>query len=75
MTAVSTRFLAMAVSELLIGLEIRHRFEDDSGILTWYDGMVIGMQDMDHEVLYFGEKDVCQFDLLEDLASGDLTVL
>ena len=37
--------------------------------------MVIGMQDMDHEVLYFGEKDVCQFDLLEDLASGDLTVL
>ena len=60
--------------ELLIGLEIRHRF-DDCGILTWYDGMVIGMQDMDHEVLYFGEKDVCQFDLLEDLASGDLTVL
>ena len=37
--------------------------------------MVIGMQDMDHEVLYFGEKDVYQFDLLEDLASGDLTVL
>ena len=30
--------------ELLIGLEIRHRF-DDCGILTWYDGMVIGMQD------------------------------
>ena len=61
--------------ELLVGMEIRHRFEDDSGILTWYDGMVIGMQDLEHEVLYFGAKEIYQFDLLEDLARGDLSVV
>ena len=60
---------------LLIGIEIRHQFEDDSGILAWYDGIVIGMQDMVHEVLYYGEEDICQFDLLEDIARGDLIVV
>ena len=55
-------------------MEIRHRFEDDSGCLTWYNGLVIGMQNMEHEVLYFGEEEICRFDLLQDLAKGDLIV-
>ena len=58
--------------EELVGREIKHRFENEDGSLTWYDGLVIGVNNMESEVLYYGEEDVCEFDLLHDFAKGDL---
>ncbi len=62
--------------ELLVGMEIKHRFEaDNEGTLAWYNGVVIGINGMEHEVIYYEELTIYQFDLLEDLSKGDLKVL
>ena len=60
---------------LLVGMEIEHRFEDEDGTQSWYNGIVIGMLNMEYEVIYIGEDTVYQFDLLTDLSSGDLKVI
>ena len=61
--------------KLLIGMEIKHRFEDEEGIPTWYNGLVVGINDTEHEVIYRVEESVYQFDLLEDLMKGDLEII
>ena len=61
----------LKVPSLLVGMEIRHRFEDEDG-LTWYDGLVIGVANMEFEVIYSGEEDICEFDLLQDYMKSDL---
>ena len=58
----------------LVGHEIKHRFENDDGSLTWYDGLVIGFNDVEFEVIYYGEEDTCEFDLLSDFSKGDLQI-
>ena len=64
----------LKVPSLLVGMEIRYRFEDEDG-LTWYDGLVIGVADMEFEVIYSGEEGICEFDLLQDYMKGDLTII
>ena len=46
---------------LLVGMEIEHRFEDEDGTQSWYNGIVIGMLNMEYEVIYIGEDTVYQF--------------
>ena len=65
----STTEEILKVPSLLVGMEIRHRFEDEDG-LTWYDGLVIGVANMEFEVIYSGEEDIC--DLLQDYMKSDL---
>ena len=55
-------------------MEIRHRFEDEDG-LTWYDVLVIGVTNMEFEVIYSGEEGICEFDLLQDYMKSDLTII
>lgn len=67
--------MIMIQPELLIGQQIKHRFEVDKR-LVWYDGRVAEL-DKDtglFEVIY-GENEVCHFNLLEDLENGDLQVI
>ena len=61
--------------KLLIGMEIKHQFEDQDGIFSWYDGFVVGMNDSEHEVIYREEETIFQFDLLQDLMKGDLKIV
>ena len=58
--------------QLLVGSKIQHRFEDEDGELGWYRGLVIGYSNAEHEVIYFGEETIYQFNLFEDFSSGDL---
>ena len=62
---------------LLIGTRIRHRFEEEDGSLTWYEGLVIGhlSNAQTFEVVYFGEDEICEFELLEDYSKNDLKFL
>ena len=67
--------MIMIQTELLIGQQIKHRFEVDKR-LVWYDGRVAEL-DKDtglFEVIY-GENEVCHFNLIEDLENGDLQVI
>ena len=61
--------------EQLVGERINHRFEVD-GELVWYEGTVDSYNSHSKEYLiaYDGEEDLCSFPLLEDIASGDLTI-
>lgn len=61
--------------EELVGQEIKHCFQNEDGSFTWYDGLVIGINSMEFEVIYYGEEDVCEFDLLYDLSKGDLEIV
>ena len=56
---------------LLIGTRIQHRFEEEDGSLTWYEGLVIGHLS-DAQVVYIGEDEICGFELLEDYSKNDL---
>ena len=62
---------------LLIGTRIQHRFEDEDGSLTWYEGLVVGHlpDTRTFEVLYFAEDEICEFELLEDYSKNDLKLL
>ena len=50
---------------LLIGTCIQHRFEEEDGSLTWYDGLVVGHlpDTQSFEVVYFGEDEIREFEL------------
>ena len=62
---------------LLIGIHIQHRFEEEDGSLTWYEGLVVGHlpDTQTFEVVYFGEDEICEFELLEDYGKNDLKFL
>ena len=60
--------------QLLIGFEIQHRFENEDGDLTWYNGLVIGFNNTEHEVIYSGEETIYQFNLFKDFSNGDLKI-
>jgi hypothetical protein len=62
--------------ELLVGLRIRHRFEED-GKLSWFEGTVLEMnsESQEFKVIYEGEDDPCWFPLLEDMSAGDLLII
>ena len=67
----------LADLKLLVGTRISHRFEEENGDLTWYEGLVVGkIPDSElFEVIYFGEEEVYEFELLEDFHKGDLKLL
>ena len=62
---------------LLIGTCIQHRFEEEDGSLTWYDGLIVGHlpDTQSFEVVYFREDEICEFELLEDYGKNDLKFL
>ena len=72
-----TRQQIVTNPRLLIGTRIQHRFEEEDGSLTWYEGLVIGhLSDAQtFEVVYFGEDEICEFELLEDYSKNDLKFL
>ena len=67
----------LANLKLLVGTRISHRFEDENSDLTWYEGLVVGnIPDSElFEVIYFGEEEVYEFELLEDFHNSDLKLL
>lgn len=60
--------------QLLIGLEIQHRFEDEDEKLAWYNGLVVSFSNTEHEVIYSGEETIYHFNLFEDYSLGDLKI-
>ena len=67
----------IANPQLLVGVTIQHCFEDEDGTLTWCEGLVVGQID-DTElfvVLYFGEDEICESELIDDLRNQDLVFL
>ena len=62
---------------LLIRTRIQHRFEEEDCSLTWYEGLVVGHlpDTQTFEVVYFGEDEICEFELLEDYSKNDLKLL
>ncbi len=52
-----------------VGKRIKHKFDNENGIATWYDGTVIGYcnSSKTHKIVYEGEEESCNFDLLVDL--------
>lgn len=64
----------LADPNLLVGTRIAHRFEDEEGCLTWYEGLVVAKApDSDlFEVMYFGEEEISEFELLQDFHTNDL---
>ena len=58
----------MTNPRLLIGTHIQHRFKEEYGSLTSYEGLVVGhLSDAQtFEVVYIGEDEICAFKLLED---------
>lgn len=61
--------------EKLVGQEIKHCFQNEDESLTWYKGLVVGINNMESEVIYYGEEDICEFDLLRDYSKGDLEII
>ena len=61
----------------LVGQEILHRFEDESGKESWFSGIVIryNAENNTHEVVYDGESEHCHFDLTRDIIDGDLKIV
>ena len=58
----------------LVGKEILHKFQIDSGEESWFSGIVISYnaEENTHEILYDGESEHCHFDLTQDIIDGDL---
>ena len=61
---------------LLVGHRIVHRFSVSSEV-RWFQGSVLDYDPANHNhtVAYDGESDVCYFNLMEDISSGDLKVV
>ena len=65
----------LKVPDRLVGVCIRHRFEEE-GVLKWYHGVVVGvLESKEFEVIYTGEQEICEFDLMQDYYKGDLEVV
>jgi hypothetical protein len=60
----------------LVGKEILHKFQTDSGEESWFSGIVISYnaEENTHEILYDGESEHCHFDLTQDIIDGDLKI-
>ena len=60
----------------LVGKKINHKFMVDEEEI-WYTGSVISYNNVKqlHTVVYDDEDEPCYFNLLEDLAVGDLVVI
>ena len=59
--------------QLLVSSKIQHCFEED-GEWGWYNGLVIGYNNGEHEVIYFGEETIYQFNFFKDFSSGNLKI-
>lgn len=59
--------------QLLVSSKIQHCFEED-GEWGWYNGLVIGYNNAEHEVIYFGEETIYQFNFFKDFSSGNLKI-
>lgn len=68
--------IGLSHPEHLIGQSIKHRFIVDEK-LTWYEGRVTNRNnETGHfEVIYKDDDDVYEFNLLEDIANGDLLLI
>lgn len=64
-----------STSDSLVVKRIQHRFETD-GEEQWYSGVVVSYNAVNKlfEIAYDDEEDHCFFNLLQDLAQGDLVV-
>ena len=58
----------------LVGRHIHHRFIDESGLEDWYEGFILGYNTTTklHEVAYVVEEENFHYNLLQDMADGDL---
>ena len=72
-TALTTRLSTDATA--LVGKKINHKFMVDEEEI-WYTGSVISYNDVKqlHTIVY-DDDEPCYFNLLEDLAVGDLVVI
>ena len=64
--------------QLLVGRRIRHRFQvEGTSELVWYDGTVknLNPETNEFQVIYDGEDEVCNYALLDDIRSGDLSLI
>ena len=60
---------------LLIGVTVRHRFQDTDGTLQWYDGVITLYRRHTFTIYYDETKENCLFsvdDLKQDFSLGDL---
>ncbi len=62
---------------LLVGHRIIHRFSVSHDEDRWFEGSVLDYDPVNrtHTVAYDSESDLCSFNLMEDILSGDLKVL
>ena len=61
----------------LVGKQIRQKFkEEDSGALVWYHGTIIEYSDKEktHCIIYDGDDEQYNYDLILDLLIGDLVI-
>ena len=68
----------MSKPQLLVGHRIRHRFQvEGTSELVWYDGTVknLNPETNEFQVIYDGEDEVCNYALLNDIQSGDLSLI
>ena len=72
-----TEIEILANPKLLVGVSINHRFVHEDGGLSWYNGLVVGnIPDSNFfEVIYFGEHEIYEFELLDDYHNGDLELV
>ena len=61
----------------LVGKEILHKFQVNSGEESWFSGVVISYnaKDNTHEIAYDGESEHCYFELTQDVIDGDLKIV
>ena len=65
-------------TQLLVGRRIRHQFQvEGTSELVWYDGTVknLNPETNEFQVIYDGEDEVCNYALLNDIQSGDLSLI
>jgi hypothetical protein len=62
----------------LIGKHVEHKFEhEDTREAEWYSGCIVGYDPSTNlfEIVYDGEEDTCNFDIILDLILGDLVII
>ena len=60
----------------LVGKKVLHRFDTQNGEEQWFSGVVVSYNAVSklYEIAYDDEDEHCFFNLLEDMAQGDLIV-